>query len=141
MREQSFPEKSKCPECGGEATEKSKREHHLQALGYLADDGYPICKECGNQWRIGRPVGEYEEGDDLICDSCGYKYVRIHFIKAIMRGGSLRHYKLNTKCPECATYDTIQRKPDSEGRALVGYPDITGKKGGSKPVGRPEEGD
>lgn len=138
MEEQPFPEESKCPECGGEPTEESMRKHRLQNLGYLADDGHPVCRDCGNTWRVGRPIGEYEDGDDLWCDSCDESYMRVHFIKLMERAGEIRHYKLNLKCPNCYHYDTIKRDSDETGRAMVGYPDITGTKEGSEPVGRPE---
>lgn len=137
MDEQPFPEDAACPECGGEPTPESKRKHHLQSLGYLADDGHPECRECGAMWRIGRPIGEFEGGDDLWCESCDSRYMRVHFIKLMERGGSIRHYKLNLKCPnpECVHYDTVRRESDASGRALVGYPDITGTTEGADPVG------
>lgn len=137
MEEQPFPPESKCPECGGEPTEESKMKHRLQALGYLADDGHPVCEDCGNVWRIGRPIGEYEGGEDLWCRSCDDSYMRVHFIKLLERAET-KTYKLNLKCPNCYHYDTVKRESDKKGRTLVGYPDITGTVDGSDPVGRPE---
>lgn len=137
MEPQSFPPESKCPECGGEPTEESKTKHRLQNLGYLADDGHPVCSDCGHLWRIGRPIGEYEDGDDLWCPSCDDAYMFVHFINILERAGTIT-YKLNTKCPNCYFYGTVKRESDSSGRALVGYPPITGSREGSRPVGRPE---
>jgi len=139
MEEQPFPSEAKCPECGGEPTEESAQKHRLQALGYLADDGFPVCEDCGNQWKIGRPIGEFEGGEDLWCNSCDSGYMRVHFIKHMERAGNIK-YKLNLKCPNenCYHYKTISREADSSGRTLVGYPDITGSQEGSEPVGRPD---
>lgn len=139
MEEQPFPEESKCPECGGEPSEDSKQRKRLQNLGYLAQDVFPECEDCGNQWKCGIPIGEYEEGDDLWCDSCDSEWMYPHFIKLLERAGH-RRYKLNLKCPNdsCFHYKTIHRDADNSGKAMMGYPPITGTMEGSEPVGRPE---
>lgn len=139
MEDQAFPEESKCPECGGEPSEESKRNKRLQNLGYLAQDIFPECEDCGNQWKIGVPIGEYEHGEDLWCDSCDSEWMLVHFVKLMERGGN-KKYKFNLKCPnpDCLHYKTIRRESDPSGKAMMGYPPITGKEEGSEPVGRPE---
>jgi len=125
MQEQEPPRKSKCPLCDGEPTDESLTDHSLSALGYLHDDAELVCSECGNHWTVGRPIGEFEGGQDLWCSSCDDAWMRVHRIREVENNpdGKLR---LHLKCPNCYQFKSVARTPDEEGIALVGYPDITG---------------
>lgn len=133
LTEQDIPDSAKCPNCGAEPTEESVVEHRLSNMGYLHDDIWLECKECGydDEWLLGVPIGEYDSGDDLVCDSCSTPY-RIHRIKIVLRslGDNPEDIRLRLmcKCPNCNYYPKPfpTREVDKDGVSLMGHPDITG---------------
>jgi len=138
LTEQPAPEDARCPECHAAPTEESITRHRLSNLGYLHDDVYWECTECGNEWLSGIPIGEYDGGDDLWCESCGSEWMLTH--RVLPNGDTVI---LHLKCPndECYHWKDIERSTDGVGRALVGYPQITGSIEGCKPYGYPEGAD
>lgn len=130
-----------CPECGGEpvrSADEIQVQHRLSAMGYLHDDQDPECSECGHSWTHGVPVGQFEGGEDLLCDSCQHDpslkrpvYYRVHRVEWQQGDRVLLHLK----CPRCYLFTTVERERDNRGVALVGYPDITGSTDGADEYG------
>lgn len=140
-----LPTESKCPACGSDPDEESTRLSHLSDMGYLHQDVRFSCSECEATWSCGVPVdGSDEEpdfpgrGGSLWCDSCNDSWMLIHRVRPNSDGGQVL---LDLKCPreECNYFTRARRVTGSEGFALVGYPQITGKIDGSTPFGYPAE--
>lgn len=99
--------------------------HNLSAIGYTHDDQNLICEDCGHTWTCGVPIGEFDREDmaaDLWCDSCDDEWAFVHRVQ-LTSGGT---FTLHLKCPNCKTFEKVERNPDDSGVALVGYPQITG---------------
>lgn len=133
MSKQAIPDDSNCPYCGSEPTEESVVERNLSDLGYRHEDIALECQDCGEAWWHGIPIGEYEEGNDLLCASCEQHRMLVHRVQD--RG---RQFRLHLKCPNCYHFDKVDRTPDDEQIALVGYPAITGDADGAEPFGYEE---
>lgn len=105
MTSEQSQRRSRCPECGAEATEESLVDHKLSALGYKHDDQMFECSECGHSYPHGVPVGEFDgDAEDLWCDVCDLGYMRVHRIKQMDGNVGLHlkcphHYEFD--CPEC----------------------------------------
>lgn len=165
LNEQEIPMKSHCPECGEPPTTRSAEQaiaqHRLSDVGYLHDD---IRLTCGNEhkWTCGVPIGEFEAGDDLWCDSCDEAYMFTHRVAIskqnaeMWANGEREHLPLTVhlKCPngcdsndpteKCFYFKQVRRVTDDRGVALLGYPPITGSAAEAEPYGwseRPGDGE
>lgn len=139
LTEQPRPSDSRCPACGAEPTDESVTEHKLSDLGYLHDDVFLECAadDCDETWVCGVPVGSSDEfADDLWCESCDDEWMLVHRVLPQREGVTL-----HLKCPSdtCNYFTTTTRDTDDSGRALVGYPIITGETEGAKPYGWSDE--
>lgn len=125
MQKQST-ENARCPECGGEPEHDPR--HNLRALGYLHDDVDHICRDCGNEWTCGVPIGDPPEklASDLRCDACVHRdvdvYGRINWVRWQDDAG---RFAIAAKCPECYYVWTLTRDA-TNGGALLGDPTIEG---------------
>lgn len=148
LTEQAVPEVPVyCPECGGEPsqdTDELRVQHSLANMGYLHDDQTLECSECGNRWTHGVPVGEFDGGQDLVCDSCqhdetleGAQYYRVHRVVPSREAspGGAGIVTLHLKCPRCYLFKKVKREMDHRGIALVGFPPITGSMTGAQEYG------
>lgn len=129
---------TRCPECGGDPSPDVA--HHLSALGYLHDDQTRICEDCGHRWYCGVPIGEFDRPDlaeKLQCECGGWRLVH-----RVTTGDTTdpRHISLHLKCPQCYSFATDTREVDSDGIALVGYPQISGQTDGCDPYGWEDDG-
>lgn len=137
IEEQPERSESMCPECG-EPPLPDAAMHRLSDLGYLHDDIGYRC-ENGHQWQCGVPVGEFdrpEMAEDLRCDSCGDADMLVH--RVVIGTTSIPgDITLHLKCPnpDCHYFDRIGRDTDKDGRALVGYSQITGATKDARPYG------
>ena len=122
LEEQPIPEDTSCPECGDDPTDDSLVEHKLSNMGYLHDDIQLSCDN-GHTWSCGVPIGEFDGGDSLICDSCDESWMYVHRVQ--LSSGDEK-ILLHLKCPNCKYFEEVEREPDGDGVALVGYPPITG---------------
>lgn len=138
LEEQPDRPDSKCPECGGDPIPDSVT-HHLENLGYAHDDIGNQCEECGHLWKCGVPIGDFdmpEMAADLRCDSCDKADMLVH--RVVIGPSSIQgDVVLHLKCPnpDCHYFDRIGRDTDKDGRALVGYPQITGATKDARPYG------
>lgn len=138
MIEQPIPEKTRCPECGGEPL-PDRVTHNLSAIGYTHDDQQHVCGDCGHEWTNGVPIGEFdrpEMADDLFCSSCGDEWMLVHRVAP-----KSANVVLHLKCPNCYHFDRIRRSKDTKNGdvALVGYPQISGETAGCDPYGYDNE--
>lgn len=139
---QPVPDESMCPYCGGEPTDESARDHQLSAIGYMHDDIRMECADCDTQWTCGVPIGEVDDGraEDLFCDSCTQRYMRIHRVAPDWNARENRkRVLLHLKCPNCFYFDKAVRDCGPKGISLVGYPDITGSTEDADAYGWPED--
>lgn len=158
------PDEAGCPDCGGDPTDESVQERRLSDLGYLSGECPLVCEDCGNEWLLGVPVGEFERGDDLVCPACekdedaeGTVYYMVHRVDQRppdppdewddFRRETVLDMEdpvlLHLKCPRCFHMPTgggVYRDADDRGIALVGFPPITGTTDGVRaPYGYREE--
>lgn len=137
LDKQSVPSDSSCPYCGSAPTDESQVEHRLSNIGYLHDDIQLRCSECDQSWICGVPIGEYdgERADELFCDSCETRYMRVHRVELHREGDD--EVVIHLKCPnqDCLHFDKIVRQPGERGVVLMGYPDITGEVEGAEAYG------
>lgn len=120
-----------CPQCGAEPTDESVREVQLSNLGYKHGDTSYECTECAHDWVHGVPVGSPDEyGGDLRCEACADGWYLVHRIEQQTDG-----VRLHLKCPTCYSFTYTNRSWDGAGRALMGYPQITGELNPDKPYG------
>lgn len=146
LEEQPERPDSKCPECGGEPL-PDEVLHRLSNLGYTHDDHKYQCSECGYQWSCGVPIGDFdhpEMAEDLHCDSCGKADMLVH--RVVLGTTSIQgDLTIHLKCPnpDCHYFTRIGRDTDKDGRALMGYQQITGATEDARPYGyvRDESGD
>lgn len=138
LEEQPVPERSRCPDCGGEPREDDVL-HRLSSLGYMHDDIGLVCSECGNQWTCGVPIGDFERAEiagEMRCDSCENSTMLVHRVdtRGLNAPGDI---DLHLKCPapDCNYFTIVGRDTDDDGRALVGYDLITGSVDGAEPYG------
>lgn len=133
MKEVPVPTESRCPYCGGEPHDSP--EHRLSALGYLHDDVKMTCTDCSKQWFCGVPIGDPDEElwRDLWCPSCDSCFMQTKNVEVPDNGV----VKLHMKCPneECYYFTKISRTLDKNGRALIGYPSVTGNTRDAEPFG------
>lgn len=134
MNEQPIPSEASCPECGAEPTDESVVHHNLSNMGYLHDDIGLECSECGNNWTLGRPIGETDMGDDLICGSCDIE-AKTHRFKPEFQNGEFTRATVHLKCPQCNNFWTVEREPGPKGVMLMGFPSITGSREDAVPYG------
>lgn len=128
------PRESRCPECGtpppDEQVDRRVAHGRLTNTGYLHADFRFECPDCGGEWVCGKPVGDYDGGDDLWCDSCDDGYMLVH---RVVTGNQSwvpdDGVGLHLKCPrdECKHFDKTTREHDAKGVALIGYPVTTGE--------------
>lgn len=129
---------SKCPECGGEPL-ADEVVHRLDDLGYMHDDQKHVCEDCGHNWQCGVPIGDFDKPElakDLHCDSCGKADMLVH--RVVTGTTSIQaDLTIHLKCPnpDCHHFDRIGRDTDKDGRALMGYPQITGATKDARPYG------
>jgi hypothetical protein len=126
------PRDTRCPACGSPATDESITQAQLSDLGYLHKDVSYECTAdgCTETWVHGIPVGSASAfADDLTCGVCGECFL-IH--RVVIQTESVLLHK---KCPGCFNFATTHRDTDDGGRALVGYPQITGALNPDKPYG------
>lgn len=135
-----IPSESNCPSCGSEPTDDSIVERRLSDMGYLHEDIALECSECKESWWLGVPRGDYEDGEDLWCESCEDTWMLVHRVDPIAGGDD--EIELHLKCPnpECHHFKRVLREGDGR-RVLVGYPMITGSTEEAKPYGYPKEAD
>lgn len=129
LEKQPMPSDTMCPYCGGEPTDDSVVNHRLSATGYLHDDIQLQCQDCGHEWPVGVPIGEIEDpmAEDLYCDSCEKRFMRVHRVAPDWDSPEdRRRVLLHLKCPNCFYFDKEVRECGDRGIALVGYSDITG---------------
>lgn len=138
IKPQAIPDETACPYCGAPPTDESTVEHNLSACGYLHDDIKLECRDCGESWMCGVPVGGHADGDsdavpDLFCASCDHHRLLVHRVELVTAPTSdaipddiSTLVQLHLKCPSCNWFTTTVRAPDRSGVALVGYPSITG---------------
>lgn len=125
--EQPVPDAARCRECGGAIV---KTSGNLHAIGYLAEDQYLFCEDCGQKQTHGVPDGEADEyfWHDLVCESCG-EWGRTHRINVDFRR---ERVGLVMKCPECYYVWQVGRAV-GDACAIVGWPMTTGELGEGTP--------
>lgn len=128
------PAESLCPECGtpppDEQVDRAIAYERLTNTGYLHADFDFECAECGAEWTCGKPVGDFEGGDDLWCDSCDDGYMLVHrVVCGVQSWVPDDGVGIHLKCPrpECHHFRKVTREADHTGVVLVGYPPITGE--------------
>lgn len=139
---QPVPDETSCPYCGGTPTDASAQNHHLSAMGYLHDDIQMECAECDSTWACGVPVGEFEDerAQELWCDSCEQRLMRVHRIHPDWDSTSDRRViRIHLKCPNCFYFTKLARQCGPRGISLMGYPDITGSTDGADAFGWPDD--
>lgn len=142
LQEQPIPEQSRCPDCGGPPRQDDVL-HRLSALGYTHDDIGLVCVDCAQRWTCGVPIGEFDRPElagDLRCDSCEVSTMLVHRVEKGPNGvpGDIG---LHLKCPnpDCRYFTIVGRESDADGRALVGYAELTGATEDAEPYGYPAE--
>jgi len=136
---QPRPTDSHCPDCGEEPTDESITKRNLSELGYTHEDVHLECRACATEWTCGIPIGEFDRPElaaELRCDSCDSEWGLVH--RVAPHGSWVR---LHLKCPgqDCVNFWRVKRTTGPEGRALVGYPQITGQTEGCEPYGYPAD--
>lgn len=126
------PENSSCPVCGSEPTDESVANHRLSDMGYLHDDVNLQCSNCDNDWTLGIPLGEFNGGNYLWCDSCDDSQYLVHRV-------DFKDERIHLKCPNCFHFENIEVDPDERGINLIGYPQITGATDNSEAYGYTDE--
>lgn len=106
-------------------------------MGYLHDDIGLECPQCGKSWTLGVPVGEFDGGEDLICDSCGV-FMWVH---RVVTQPDHKPYDLEVhlKCGSCYNFKKITRT-GKDNVTLIGYPHITGSTADAEPFGWTDDG-